>query len=107
MRESSAAGSRRDFLAKAGRFGAFCAAVGSSHGRGGFLFGKDAALLLEGFATPAGAAFQMEALQKVSQAPAAAALDTHYHYDHSMGNSFYGAHGIQLWGHAAMPGRIT
>jgi glyoxylase-like metal-dependent hydrolase (beta-lactamase superfamily II) len=73
---------------------------------GGFLFGKDAALLVEGFATPAGAAFQMEALQRVSQAPAAGAVDTHYHYDHSMGNSFYGAHGIQLWGHAAVPGRI-
>jgi len=74
---------------------------------GGFLFGKDAALLLEGFATPAGTAFQMEALQKVSQAPATGALNTHYHYDHSLGNSFYGAHRIQLWGHIAVPGRIA
>lgn len=74
---------------------------------GGFLFGKDAALLVEGFATAAGAAFQMDTLRKVSQAPAAGAIDTHYHYDHSLGNAFYGANGIQLWGHAKLPERIT
>jgi len=74
---------------------------------GGFLFGKDAALLVEGFVTAAGAAFQMDAMRKVSQTPAAGALDTHYHYDHSLGNSFYGANGVQLWGHAALPQRIT
>ena len=73
---------------------------------GGFLIGKDAALLVEGFVTASGAAFQMDALRKVSQAPAVAALDTHYHYDHSLGNAFYGANGIQLWGHAALPQRI-
>jgi len=74
---------------------------------GGFLCGKDAALLVEGFVTAAGAAFQMDAMRKVSQTPVAGALDTHYHYDHSLGNSFYGANGIQLWGHAALPQRIT
>src|SRR5215813_7260407 len=36
---------------------------------GGFLVGRDAALLVEGFATPAGASFQMDALRMVSQAP--------------------------------------
>jgi hypothetical protein len=36
---------------------------------GGFLVGRDAALLVEGFATPAGASFQMDALRVVSQAP--------------------------------------
>jgi glyoxylase-like metal-dependent hydrolase (beta-lactamase superfamily II) len=74
---------------------------------GGFVVGKDAALLLEGFVTPNGAAFQMDALRKVSQAPAAGALDTHYHFDHSCGNSFYGANGIQLWAHASVGKRIT
>src|SRR5580704_4954584 len=52
---------------------------------GGFLVGKDAALLIEGFGSPQGAAFQMDAMRKVTQVPAAGALDTHYHYDHSMG----------------------
>jgi glyoxylase-like metal-dependent hydrolase (beta-lactamase superfamily II) len=74
---------------------------------GGFLFGKDAALLIEGFVTPGGASFQLDALHKVAQVPPAGAVDTHYHFDHSMGNSFYGANSIQLWAHAAVAQRIT
>ncbi len=74
---------------------------------GGFVIGKDAALLIEGFVTANGAAFQMEALRKVTQVPAAGAIDTHYHFDHSCGNSFYGAHNIQLWGHANVGKRIV
>jgi cyclase len=73
---------------------------------GGFLVGKDAALLIEGFTTPAGAAFQMDALRMVSQVPVKGALDTHYHFDHSMGNSFYGANGVPLWAHATTAKRI-
>ena len=73
---------------------------------GGFLVGKDAALLLEGFETPAGASFQMETLRTVSQVPVKAALDTHYHFDHSTGNSFYGPTAIPLWAHAHTANRI-
>jgi glyoxylase-like metal-dependent hydrolase (beta-lactamase superfamily II) len=73
---------------------------------GGFLAGKDSALLIEGFISPAGAAFQMDALRMVSQAPVKAALETHYHYDHSFGNAFYGANGIPLWSHPAVAERI-
>ncbi len=74
---------------------------------GGFLAGKDSALLLEGFGSPAGAGFQMDALRMVSQVPVKAALDTHYHYDHSTGNSFYGANNVPLWAHAAVARRIV
>ena len=74
---------------------------------GGFLVGKDAALLIEGFASPAGASLQMDALRMVSQVPVKAALDTHYHYDHSSGNAFYGAQGIPLWAHAEVAKRIV
>ena len=74
---------------------------------GGFLIGKDAAFLIEGFASPAGASFQMDALRMVSQVPVKAALDTHYHFDHSMGNSFYGANAVPLWAHAAAAKRIV
>jgi len=74
---------------------------------GGFLVGKDAALLIEGYSTAAGASFQMEALRSVSQVPVQAALDTHYHYDHSMGNAFYGARGVPLWAHASVAQRIV
>jgi glyoxylase-like metal-dependent hydrolase (beta-lactamase superfamily II) len=74
---------------------------------GGFLVGKEEVLLLEGYASSAGASFQMDALRMVSQVPVKAALDTHYHFDHSMGNAFYGANGIQLWAHATAAKRIV
>jgi len=74
---------------------------------GGFLVGKDAAFLIEGFTTAAGASFQMDALRMVSQVPVKSALDTHYHFDHSMGNSFYGANGIPLMAHATTAKRIV
>ena len=74
---------------------------------GGFLAGKDSALLIEGFTTAAGASFQMEALRMVSQVPVKSALDTHYHFDHSMGNSFYGANAIPLMAHATTAKRIV
>jgi glyoxylase-like metal-dependent hydrolase (beta-lactamase superfamily II) len=73
---------------------------------GGFLAGKESALLLEGYVSPAGAAFQWETLRGLSQVPAKAALDTHYHYDHSLGNAFYGANGTPLWAHANAAKRI-
>ena len=74
---------------------------------GGFLVGRDAALLVEGFATPAGASFQMDALRMVSPAPVRGALDTHYHLDHSIGNTFYGSRGIEVWAHPAVARRIV
>lgn len=40
---------------------------------GGFVVGKDAVLLLEGYGGPAGASFQMDALRMVSRAPVKAA----------------------------------
>ena len=66
---------------------------------GGFLVGTDAALLFEGHMTPAGAAFELEALRLVSSVPVRVALNSHYHFDHSFGNAFYGAQGIPLWAH--------
>ncbi len=67
---------------------------------GGFIAGKDAALIIEGHRVPAGAAFEHEALRMVSKVPVQAAIDTHYHFDHSMGNAFYGAQGFPIWAHA-------
>jgi glyoxylase-like metal-dependent hydrolase (beta-lactamase superfamily II) len=73
---------------------------------GGFLVGKDAGLLLEAYGSVPGAAFQMDTYRKATKVPAPNALLTHYHFDHSTGSAFYGANGIQLWGHAAVPKRI-
>ena len=56
---------------------------------GGFIVGRDGALLVEGFQTPIGASFQMDALRMVSKVPVHAAIDTHWHFDHTLGNSFY------------------
>ncbi len=66
---------------------------------GGFVAGKDAALLWEGYASPKGAAFQMEALKLATKAPVKAALDSHFHLDHSFGNAQYAAAGIPVWAH--------
>jgi glyoxylase-like metal-dependent hydrolase (beta-lactamase superfamily II) len=74
---------------------------------GGFVYGKETALVIEGFASPAGAAMQMEALRMVTQVPIRAAVDTHYHFDHSLGNSFYGARSIPIWAHAKVASRIA
>ena len=73
---------------------------------GGFLIGKDAALVIEGFGSPEGASVQVEALRGVSKVPIKGALDTHYHFDHSMGNSYYGGNGIPLWAHAEAAKRM-
>ena len=67
---------------------------------GGFVVGKDAVLLVEGFLTPPGATFQLETLRSVTQAPVRGAVDTHYHFDHSFGNAAYGAAGIPVWAHS-------
>lgn len=73
---------------------------------GGFLVGADSALLLEGFVSAAGAAFQLETFRSTAKVPVQGALNTHYHFDHTMGNAVYGANGIPLWSHAATPKRI-
>jgi cyclase len=67
---------------------------------GGFIIGRDSALLIEGFVSPRGAILQLETYHSVSKLPVSAALDTHHHYDHTLGNSAYGAHGIPIWAHA-------
>ena len=66
---------------------------------GGFIVGTEGALLVEGFRTPAGASFQFAALRQVSAVPVRAAVDTHYHFDHTLGNAYYGAQGIPIWAH--------
>jgi cyclase len=73
---------------------------------GGFLVGRDAAVLIEGFQTPIGAAFQMDALRMVTQVPVRAAIDSHFHFDHSLGNSFYGGNGVPVWAHGKAASRM-
>jgi len=74
---------------------------------GGFLIGRDAAILVEGFQTTIAAQFQLDTLRSVTALPIRAALNTHWHFDHTLGNSVYGGAGIPIWAHADVPARIT
>src|SRR5665213_46884 len=74
---------------------------------GGFLIGRDAALMVEGFQTTIGSTFQLETLRTVTQVPVRAALNTHWHFDHTLGNSVYGAAGIPIWAHADAATRMA
>jgi len=74
---------------------------------GGFVAGKEAALLWEGYASPAGAAFQLEALRLATKVPVKAAIDSHYHFDHSFGNAQYAGAGIPIWAHEKVAPLMT
>jgi glyoxylase-like metal-dependent hydrolase (beta-lactamase superfamily II) len=74
---------------------------------GGFVVGKDAAVMIEGYQTPIGAAFQMDTLRTVTQVPIRAALNTHWHFDHTLGNSYYGGAGVPIWAHADAATRMS
>jgi cyclase len=74
---------------------------------GGFIIGRDAALMVEGFQTTAGSSFQLETLRSVTQVPVRAALNTHWHFDHTLGNSVYGGAGIPIWAHIDVPARMA
>src|SRR5579863_5550083 len=73
---------------------------------GGFLIGREAALMVEGFQTTTGAQFQLDTLRSVTQVPIRAALNTHWHFDHTLGNSVYGGQGIPVWAHSDAPARM-
>ena len=74
---------------------------------GGFLIGRDAAIIVEGFQTTTGAAFQLDTLRTVTQLPVRAAINTHWHFDHPLGNSVYGGAGIPIWAHADAASRMA
>ena len=74
---------------------------------GGFLIGRDAAILVEGFQSTTGAAFQLDTLRTVTQLPVRAAINTHWHFDHTLGNPVYGGAGIPIWAHADVPARMA
>jgi cyclase len=74
---------------------------------GGILIGRDAAMMIEGFQTPIAAQFQLDTLRTLTQLPVHGALNTHWHFDHTLGNSVYGGAGIPIWAHADVPARMA
>src|SRR2546426_4077313 len=67
---------------------------------GGVLAGKDGALLIEGFTTPAGGALPMDALRMGNQGPVKGGPETHSHFLHPMGDSFFVAQTALTFAHA-------
>jgi glyoxylase-like metal-dependent hydrolase (beta-lactamase superfamily II) len=66
---------------------------------GGVLAGRDATLIVEGHFQPAGAALEVEVARAVGKVPIRAAVDTHFHLDHSFGNRAYAEQRIPIIAH--------
>lgn len=71
---------------------------------GGVIAGRDGVLLVEGHCQPPAAALEADAAAMVSRAPILAAMNTHYHYDHSLGNQAYADRRIPILAHQRSPG---
>jgi glyoxylase-like metal-dependent hydrolase (beta-lactamase superfamily II) len=56
---------------------------------GAVIAGRDATLIVEGHFFPEGAELEIAAARMVSKAPVRAAVNTHYHLDHTFGNVAY------------------
>ena len=66
---------------------------------GGFVAGKHATLVWEGFNSPKGAAFVLDTVKLATKVPVQAAIDSHFHLDHTFGNAQYAAAKIPIWAH--------
>ena len=70
---------------------------------GGVIVGRDAALVIEGHFQPAGAALELSAARLLRKAPIRAAVETHYHFDHTFGNSGYARERVPIMAHEQVP----
>lgn len=66
---------------------------------GGLIVGRKAVLLIEGHLQPEGAALELETAQNLSKSPIRAAVNTHYHFDHTFGNSYYRSRSVNILAH--------
>jgi glyoxylase-like metal-dependent hydrolase (beta-lactamase superfamily II) len=70
---------------------------------GAVIAGRDAALIVEGHFFPEGAELEIEVARMVSKAPIRAAVNTHYHLDHTFGNIAYERQKIPVIAHERAP----
>ena len=70
---------------------------------GGVIVGRDATLVVEGHFQPEGAALELEIAQMVSKAKVHAAVNTHFHLDHTFGNAGYSKANVPIIGHELVP----
>jgi cyclase len=66
---------------------------------GGVIVGRDGVLIIEGHYDPSGAALEIEVARRHARAPIRAAVNSHYHFDHTLGNSRYAAQKIPIIAH--------
>jgi glyoxylase-like metal-dependent hydrolase (beta-lactamase superfamily II) len=66
---------------------------------GGILVGRSAVLIIEGHMSPEAASLEIETARMLSKAPILGAVDTHFHLDHSFGNSAYASQKIPILAH--------
>jgi glyoxylase-like metal-dependent hydrolase (beta-lactamase superfamily II) len=70
---------------------------------GAVIAGRDATLIVEGHFFPEGAELEIEVARMVSKAPLRAAVNTHYHLDHTFGNIAYERRKIPVMAHERAP----
>jgi hypothetical protein len=70
---------------------------------GAVIAGRDATLIVEGHFFPEGAELEIEVARMVSKAPVRAAVNTHYHLDHTFGNIAYERQKIPIMAHERAP----
>jgi len=73
---------------------------------GGFIVGRDGALLIEGFQTPIGASFQADACAWSARCPYTRQSTLIGTFDHTLGNSFYIDKGWPVWAHPKAAGYL-
>ncbi|MDP9170011.1 MAG: MBL fold metallo-hydrolase [Acidobacteriota bacterium] len=70
---------------------------------GAVIAGRDSTLIVEGHFFPEGAELEIEVARMVSKAPVRAAVNTHYHLDHTFGNIAYERQRIPILAHERAP----
>jgi glyoxylase-like metal-dependent hydrolase (beta-lactamase superfamily II) len=76
---------------------------GQCTSNGAVIAGRDATLIVEGHFFPEGAELEIEVARMVSKAPVRAAVNTHYHLDHTFGNIAYERQKIPIMAHERAP----
>ena len=70
----------------------------------GLVLGGSDVVVIDTRSTPAQAREIVEAVRELTRDPVSVVIDTHWHWDHTFGNSVFRP--ATIWGHARVPGRL-
>jgi glyoxylase-like metal-dependent hydrolase (beta-lactamase superfamily II) len=73
------------------------------YSNGGVIVGRDAVLVIEAHLQPAGAEFEIGVARQLTTRPIIAAINTHFHLDHTFGNAAYARNHIPVMAHERVP----